>query len=168
MPSAQRKRPGFVASSRSNRKPGQRPLGDELAGFSHLAADVQFWAQVLVDLTGCDSIGVRLALMTRAMCPRFHVDKVALRLVMTYQGPGTELVSSDHVDRRHLGHVAGDSADEVGGLLLTPDCVRRACAFDVVLLKGEAWPDNQGLGAVHRSPAITGALPRLVMTLDPL
>ena len=143
-------------------------LDEELAGFPDLASDVGLWVQVLVDLTGCESVGVRIALMPRPMCPRLHVDRVTLRLVVTYQGSGTEYVSNGHIDRRQLGHPASGTADEESGLLPSPDCVRRAGTYDVVLLKGEAWPDNVGRGAVHRSPPMSADSERLVMTLDPL
>jgi hypothetical protein len=139
---------------------------EELAGFPHLAADLRFWIEVLAELTDLERVGVRLARLETSMCPRFHVDRVTLRLVTTYEGQGTEFVSSEHVDRRRLGHAALGAADEVSGLLLAPGCVRSASAFDVVLLKGEEWPENGGHGAVHRSPAASGKEPRLVLTLD--
>jgi hypothetical protein len=143
-------------------------IAEALAGFPHLAADVQFWVEALAELTGCDDVGVRLARVDTAMCPRLHVDRVTLRAVCTYEGRGTEFVSNEHLDRRRLGHAAKGAADEDSGLLLVPGCVRAAAAFDIVLLKGEAWPENAGRGAVHRSPAASEASPRLVMTLDPL
>lgn len=141
---------------------------EELAGLGRLAKDVQFWIEVLTELTDCERVGVRLARVDAAMCPRFHVDHVTLRLVTTYVGPGTEFVANGHTDRRHLGHGAFGTSDEASGLLVGPRCIREADAFDVVLLKGEAWPGNAGRGAVHRSPAMRCAEPRLVMTLDPM
>lgn len=133
-----------------------------------LAQDLAFWVEVLADLTEAESVGVRLARLERAMCPRFHFDRVALRLVLTYAGRGTELVAHEDVDRRRLGHAAAGQTDETSGLLAPSARIHRAQAGDVVLLKGEGWPGNQGRGAVHRSPAATPAAPRLVLTLDPL
>lgn len=46
--------------------------------------------------------------------------------------------------------------------------MRAAQPGDVVLLKGEAWPDSVGRGAAHRAPAASGASPRPALTLDPL
>jgi hypothetical protein len=46
--------------------------------------------------------------------------------------------------------------------------VLAAQAGDIVLLKGETWPDNAGRGAIHRSASASAQTPRLVMTLDPL
>lgn len=146
---------------------GLRDIHDVLTGLPALADDVHFWVDVLADLTGSEGVGVRLARVESAMCPRFHVDRVTLRVVCTYEGRGTEFISNEHVDRRRLGHAAGGASDETSGLLLIPDCVRTAEPGDVVLLKGEAWADIGG-GAVHRSPAVSSASPRLVMTLDPL
>ncbi len=143
-----------------------RRVQDELASLPHLAADVLFWVEALADLTGSDRIGVRLARMDTAMCPRFHVDRILLRVVTTYEGQGTEYIASEHADRRRLGHAAGRTADEASGLLLAPDCVQAAGPGDVVLLKGENWPENAGRGAIHRSPR--SGRTRLVMTLDPL
>ena len=162
------KTPGLHRFAKVNPATDGRALKEEFAGFPHLAADVQFWAEVLVELTGCKSVGVRLALMTRPMCPRLHVDLVTLRLVVTYQGPGTEFVSNKHVDRQQLGHPTHPTTKKAASLLLGPNCVQRANTFDVVLLKGEAWPENEGSGAVHRSPPMTETPSRLVMTLDPL
>lgn len=140
----------------------------ELQGWPHLAADTRFWVEVLSELTGATHVGVRLTRIEEAMCPRFHVDGVTVRLVTTYVGLGSEFVSSEQVDRTRLGHAASGMTDATSGLLRTSDCVRSAQAFDVVLLKGEAWPGNKGRGAVHRSPAASAAAPRLVLTLDAL
>jgi hypothetical protein len=97
-----------------------------------------------------------------------HVDRVALRLVCTYHGPGTEFVPSERFDRTLLGHAlhnghAGNhvACEHEGGVLA-------AQAGDIVLLKGETWPDNAGRGAIHRSASASAQTPRLVMTLDPL
>jgi hypothetical protein len=38
-----------------------------------------------------------------------------------------------------------------------------------VLLKGDAWPGNEGRGAVHRSPAVRGNdAKRVLLAIDPL
>lgn len=140
----------------------------ELEGYPHLAADVQLLAEILTDLTECDSVGIRISRLTKAMCPRFHVDRVMLRLVVTYNGPGTEFVANEHINRRYLGGMSREMRDELGGLFLVPDCVQRAQAFDLVALKGTLWPGNENRGAVHRSPAVSMDSVRLVMTLDSL
>ncbi len=139
----------------------------ELPGFPHIASDIAYWSEVLVDLIGCAAVGVRLAQTTQAMCPRFHVDRVTLRLVTTYHGPATEFVASEDVDRRYLG-TAGADNDATGMLLRSEGSIRSAEVFDVVALKGERWPNSEGRGAVHRSPAVPVGESRVVLTLDPL
>lgn len=147
---------------------GPGALAASMKALPRLAEEVHFWTEVLTELTGCELVGVRLARLEAAMCPRFHVDKVTVRVVSTFAGHGTEYLAEEDVDRRWLGHAARGVSDETSGLMRPGARVRRAEAADVVLLKGEAWPKNAGRGAVHRSPAASAASPRLVMTLDPL
>lgn len=138
-------------------------------GAERFLEDVAFWIEVYGDLFGVDQIGVRLCSLREAMCPRFHVDRVLARLVCTYHGPGTEWIDSVDVDRTRLGHRAGGVSDEESGLLCWPDAISRMPTYAVGLLKGEAWPGNEGRGAVHRSPATSAAQARRVLlTLESL
>jgi len=146
----------------------QEALPAALTTAPGLAEDLTSWVDVLAELTGSERIGVRFARVNTAMCPRLHVDRVTLRVVGTYVGAGTEYLSNDDVDRRWLGHAARGAPDHLSGLLRSGGVIQSAQPGDIVLLKGEAWPENVGGGAVHRSPAVTDATPRLVMTLDPL
>jgi Protein of unknown function (DUF1826) len=143
-------------------------LTHALPAYPALARDLAYWAEVLGELVGAPEMGIRLACVDHAMCPRFHVDRVTFRTVCTYRGAGTEYVAHSQVDRRWLGLAAGSLRDEETGLLRSPHAVRAARPGDLVLLKGEAFPGNQGRGAVHRSPAASAAAPRLVLTLDGL
>jgi hypothetical protein len=147
---------------------GPSAIMAQMTALPRLAEEVHFWTEVLAELTGCELVGVRLARLEAAMCPRFHVDKVTVRVVSAFAGNGTEYLAKEDVDRRWLGHAARGVNDEASGLMRPGARVRRAAASDVVLLKGEAWPKNAGRGAVHRSPSASAVSPRLVMTLDPL
>jgi Protein of unknown function (DUF1826) len=139
------------------------------AGRSELVGDVRFWSEVLAELTGAARVGVRMQRLDVPMCPRFHVDRVVLRLVSTYCGPATEWLDERDIDRRFLGHAAQGCPDETSGLLKPGAQVHSLRSFDIGLFKGEGWPGNEGRGAVHRSPtAASGTAPRIVMTLDPL
>lgn len=115
------------------------PSGDE-DGRRALAEDLALWAEVACELTGAPRAGLRLTRTARPICPGWHVDKVTLRLVLTYAGAGTDVWV------------------EEGAFSVDP--------FDVVVLKGEAFPGNAGRGVVHRSPP--GDAPRLVLTIDAL
>jgi hypothetical protein len=142
---------------------GRSKLNESLAGLSALAADIGLWAEVIGELTGCELVGVRLERVITAMCPRFHTDKVPLRVVSAFAGAGTEYLATEDVDRDWLGHT-----DEATGPRVASAKIRRAAPGDLVLLKGEAWPNNSGRGAIHRSPPASSRAPRLVLTLDPL
>ena len=141
--------------------------GDALGVERALGDDVALWAGVMADLTGADLVGVRLARCDHAMCPRLHVDRVMLRICITYAGAGTEYLADLDADRRRLG-MAGQHADETSGLVRSGGQIARTPTGAVVLLKGEAWPENLGGGAIHRSPATCPEAPRLVLTLDAL
>jgi hypothetical protein len=39
---------------------------------------------------------------------------------------------------------------------------------EVLLLKGDAWPKNEGRGAIHRSPPDSLNQRRVLLTLDPM
>jgi hypothetical protein len=160
--------PSFRVLTSVTPSDGPGGLMAQMTELPRLAEDVHFWTEVLAELTGCELVGVRLARLEAAMCPRFHVDKVTVRVVSTFAGHGTEYLAEEDVDRRWLGHAARGVSDEASGLMRPGARIRRAEASDVVLLKGEAWPKNAGRGAVHRSPTASAASPRLVMTLDPL
>ena len=131
--------------------------------------EVRFLAQVYEDLLGAQELGLRLVSSRQPPCPRFHVDRVGVRLICTYCGPGTEFLCHEDVDRRWLGHRADGRPDEARGLLRTPDAVQRMRPFDIGLLKGETWPGNQGRGVVHRSPPVAlSDLRRVFVTIEGL
>ncbi len=134
------------------------------AGRDSFIADVAFLAEIYRDLTGYDELGIRLTTSNEPMCPRFHVDRVTLRLLCTYLGPGTEWLSHADVDRSKLGPGANGQPDCNSGLIRPGAAIRRMNAFDVGLLKGSAWQGCEKRGAVHRSPGTSGK--RLVLSID--
>lgn len=121
----------------------------------HLIADIAVLVDMFAELFELKKVGLRLAVLTKAMCPKFHVDRVPCRLVTTYQGAATQWLPNQDVDRSN-GIRA--TVDESG--------TRQETAGDVILLKGESWEGNEGSGAVHRSPPASAESPRLVLTLD--
>ena len=71
-------------------------------GRSSLIEDLSLLHEVICELLGCAAVGLRFARVGRAMCPGWHVDRVGIRLVCTYQGPGTQWLGDQNVDRRDL------------------------------------------------------------------
>jgi len=124
----------------------------------------------LVDIFCClfelKRAGLRLATLDRAMCPRFHVDKIPCRLVTTFQGIATEWLPHQVVNREKLGAGNNGKPDSTSGVYKSPHDIQRIFSGDVALLKGELWEGNEGAGLVHRSPALPAGQCRLLLTLD--
>ncbi len=124
----------------------------------------------LIDMFCClfdlNRVGLRLTVLNRAMCPRFHVDRVPCRLVTTYQGAATEWLPHNVVNRSKLGWGNQGKSDEQSGLYKDADKIQRLNCGDVALLKGELWSGNENAGLVHRSPQLKQKQPRLLLTID--
>jgi hypothetical protein len=97
-------------------------------------------------------------MLNKAMCPRFHTDKVPCRLITTYSGKGTEWLDSRAVSPGMLEAYNEKPA--------CTDFVRRLSPGDISLFKGDAWGENSDPGVVHRSPALNTDEKRLLLTLD--
>ncbi|ARP38037.1 DUF1826 domain-containing protein [Vibrio syngnathi] len=124
----------------------------------------------LVDMFCClfelEDVGLRLAVLNKAMCPRFHFDQVPCRLVTTYHGVATQWLQNDSVDRSKLGRGSNGQPDSASGLYAHESDIQQMVSGDVALLKGESWSGNENAGLVHRSPVTSSAETRLLLTLD--
>jgi len=124
----------------------------------------------LVDMFCClldlKYAGLRLTVLDRAMCPKFHVDRVPCRLVTTYQGLATEWLPHHMVNREKLGAGSCGQPDNKSGLFKRQQDVQQIDCGDVAILKGELWEGNENAGLVHRSPTLSIGENRLLLTLD--
>lgn len=145
----------------------QARLEDTLAT-SALTEDIVELVSMFSCLFEAERIGLRLTVLDRAMCPRFHVDNVPCRFITTYQGPATEWLPHEAVDRSRLGRGNRGMPDAKSGLYGLSTDVRQMNPGDVALLKGELWEGNENAGLVHRSPGVGRREKRLVLTLDML
>ncbi|MGL4461454.1 MAG: DUF1826 domain-containing protein [Planctomycetia bacterium] len=118
-------------------------------------AELQLLLEMYVELFDVEAVGLRVGVVTDDMCSRFHCDRVTVRLLCTFVGPGTDWVDDRDVDRRFLGHRAGDFDDETSGLLRPGAVVHRLPEYAVGLFKGTLWPGFAERGAVHRSPKVS-------------
>lgn len=135
------------------------------------ADGAQAWADYVGEVTGAFAllvgarlVGVRQVVADGPHCPRFHVDRVAVRGVLTVLGPGTEWLPNGDLDRSRLGHAGGDD-DATSGLVRRWDGLERAEPGSLAVFKGTAWPDIGDRAVVHRSPPASGTR-RVVLTLD--
>jgi hypothetical protein len=139
----------------------------DLPGKRAMAQDISLIADIYSELLGCDEIALRLEAPSKAMCPRFHVDRTGIRLICTYRGQGTEWIDDRWVDRSKLGQGSLGLADDASGLFDARTTVEAAAPFDVLLLKGSLWQENIGRGAIHRSPSvIAGSGSRILLVMD--
>ncbi|MDE1168854.1 MAG: DUF1826 domain-containing protein [Pseudomonas sp.] len=129
----------------------------DLQGYEGFLADVTWLVEAYACLLGARRVGLRLRVLDKAMCPRFHVDHVPVRLLTTYAGVGSQWLEEGTMRRAQLGNPAAEPT--------APEQVRNLMCGDVALLKGEKWQGNEGAGLIHRSPATQGAR-RLILSLD--
>jgi hypothetical protein len=130
----------------------------DLDGYEGFVADVEWLVGAYACLLGSKRIGLRLRVLDKAMCPRFHVDHVPVRLITTYAGAASQWLEEGAMDRSQLGNQQAEPQNAVS--------VRQMDTGDVALLKGERWMGNEGHGLVHRSPPLQGTERRLILTLD--
>jgi hypothetical protein len=136
-------------------------------------ADMRIVAEDVADLVDkftylfeLDRVGVRMRALDRAMCPKFHVDRVPCRLVTTYCGVATEWLPHEAVDRTKLGAGAKGVDDSISGLYGAESDIQQLNSGDVALLKGTQWEGNEDAGLVHRSPQLGVNKKRLLLTMD--
>lgn len=129
----------------------------DIAGHAGFVADVSWLVSAFACLLGARRVGLRLRILDKAMCPRFHVDHVPLRLITTYAGIGSQWLREGTIPRHRLGEAASEPTDVR---------IEQLQAGEVALFKGEKWQGNEGAGIIHRSPEVAGTERRLILTLD--
>ena len=135
--------------------PGLLKEASDLHGYEGFVADVVWLVEAFTCLLGARRIGLRLRVLEGAMCPRFHVDHVPLRLLSTYAGAGSEWLEEGRLDRSRLQFEPPPV-----------DNIQRLVAGEVALLKGERWLGNEGGGLIHRSPPTPAGERRMLLSLD--
>lgn len=128
-----------------------------LPGATAFLNDVAGLVSAFAYLLDARRIGLRLRILDKPMCPRFHVDHVSVRLITSYAGAGTEWLQEDQMHRRDLGKPDAEPSDAAA--------IHRAMAGEVLIAKGERWVGNEGGGLIHRSPQSFHDR-RLLLTLD--
>ena len=143
-------------------------VNEKLADFrqDELCKNIDELVGMFCSLLEVQRVGLRLANLDRAMCPKFHVDKVPCRMVTTFQGLATEWLPHESVNREKLGLGSNGKTDSQSGIFNCKEEIQHLHSGDVALLKGELWEDNENAGLVHRSPALPAGQRRLILTLD--
>lgn len=128
----------------------------DLEGYEGFIEDLKWLVSAFACLLGARRIGLRLRVLDKAMCPRFHVDHVPVRLITTYAGVGSQWLKEGAMDRAQLGQANAEPQAQV----------QQLDSGAVALLKGEKWYGNEGFGLIHRSPQPAPGERRLILTLD--
>ncbi|OWJ95369.1 hypothetical protein B6S59_09090 [Pseudomonas sp. A46] len=130
----------------------------DLEGHAGFIADLGWLVRAFACLLEARRIGLRLRRLDKAMCPRFHVDHVPLRLITTYAGIGSQWLREGEMSRARLGDPKAEPSSIVDN--------QQLAAGHVALFKGEKWLGNEGRGIIHRSPQPAPGESRLLLTLD--
>lgn len=133
-----------------------------------LSEDITLIVDMFCCLFDVPEAGLRLTTLDKAMCPKFHVDKIPCRLVTTYIGSATQWLPNDDISRSKLGGTRIGIADHLSGLYRNNLAIKQMQSGDVALLKGSGWQGNEERGLVHRSPGLRVNEKRLLLTLDML
>jgi hypothetical protein len=126
---------------------------------AQVGADIDAFAGVLRRLSGgAGALRVKLNSCDGDECRLFHVDHVAVRLITTYVGPGTDWLEDGAARRQHLGGRGlprRSSIDTINNAIVSDwTRVHRLPRFAVAAFRG-----SRAVGAdaiVHRSPPIAG------------
>ncbi|WP_083006793.1 DUF1826 domain-containing protein [Halomonas sp. GT] len=140
----------------------RRKLPEPSAGDA-LVDDIATVAEAIAFLFDTDTVGIRLRLLTAAMCPRFHCDNLPVRLVTTYVGPGSEWLPENAINRSGLGAPTPDRPE----IISDPSAIQRLHSGDIALIKGSGWVGCEEHGLVHRSPSLEAGQKRLLLSIDP-
>ncbi|MCE3013830.1 MAG: DUF1826 domain-containing protein [Proteobacteria bacterium] len=125
-----------------------------------VAGDMRELVERFILQTGAQEVVAKIEPVTTDMCRLFHTDKNKLRMLCSYLGQGTILLSNDAVAREFLGQGDNDT------IIKDPSGISQLNTLDVVILKGESWPDNLIGGAVHRSPPLRVGERRILFKVD--
>jgi hypothetical protein len=87
-------------------------------------------------------------------CRKFHVDKLRLRLVCTYAGPGTEWLPEGAANRDAIGKEFRTYKQGNRAIVKDETTVRRFEEGNVLLFKGTLHEHRPSNPIIHRSPPV--------------
>lgn len=161
--------PGFQIKSVIRMEHARQSLNDllpECAGKADLAENLYLSLDLFCCLFDQKRVGVRFGRLSDAMCPRFHVDNLPVRLVQALSGPGTEWLPESTLDRSKLGRGNQGKPDHESGIYRSEQEIGHLQTGDIALLKGSGWEGNENTALVHRSPAVPRGVSRWFLSLD--
>ncbi len=126
-----------------------------------LQSEVLSLASWFAQLMGGQPLRLFFGKVEKDMCRRFHTDINTLRLLCTYQGPGTLWAHPDAIDHHK---VAKGTNEE---MIRDPAGIYQANTGEVLLIKGALHERSTYGAALHRSPAVQkSGQSRLLLRID--
>jgi len=121
------------------------PLHTE--GAFRLIEDMAVLTDLFLKLTRRSQTQLLLQTVENDACRKFHADLYPIRLICTYDGPGTQWLPNDQVKREALGTTNEQITKD-------PNQIQQMGRFHVGIMKGNYPAHQTGPGIVHRSPPI--------------
>lgn len=118
-------------------------------GYDAIFSDIEQALVQFEKISEDTSFRLSLTSLTSDMCRKFHTDLNDLRLLCTYDGPGTLWLTEDNIDRSALQDRQEDDA-----VVRNESEIMQVATGDIVLLKGAIYPKQGTRAVVHRSPSI--------------
>ncbi len=129
---------------------------------SPLLQDIRGLIEVFQELSGSKEFKIFLSSVNNDMCRRFHTDINDIRMLCTYDGPGTLWLTEDNVNRDAL-----NSGKDNDLIVINQKKIQQAKTGSVIILKGATYPKEGTKAAVHRSPTIEeSGRKRLLLRID--
>ena len=130
--------------------------------FKLFFTELEDMLNLFANISGAESFKLMLASVNSNMCRRFHTDINNLRLLCTYDGPGTLWLSDDNVNS-----IALKSYHKNENIVKDEARINKAKPGSVVILKGALYPKPGTNAVVHRSPTIEeSGETRLLLRID--
>jgi hypothetical protein len=97
----------------------------------------------------------------------FHEDRMELRILCTYAGPGMQWVANADVDRSQLGSRGRQPKEANAPNVRDSRCIRSMLTGHVAAFKGALCPQNNAGSLIHRSAPVSGPNEyRIRLTID--
>jgi hypothetical protein len=142
---------------------------DRVVSAAHaFVSDVASLVACFGEVSGRKHLRVRLQRVEDDGCALFHVDTLALRMLCTYCGPGTQWLDDENVRREELGLRGRSIEDANRSIVINDQRIHTIPAWNVLIFKGRLW-EGHGYqdGLVHRSAPVRSMNERrLRLTVD--
>merc|ERR1719356_2423002 len=115
-----------------------------------------------------ETFQVKLEVLAKNVCSRWHTDCYVWRAIVAYSCTGTEYTEPANVDFWELENCGNNEC-----VILDKNKIMQADVGDIFLMKGSGFPEENRQGLIHKSPnpQFRGnglVIPRLIFKIDGL